>query len=108
MYGNLYSLFSSSYEIIKLEQNENFELGVSKEKWKNLCKTSSGNKKIMEAFQDNMKKEVRDAGPIFCESLNGKLLKFPETFEKFKEVTAFQISTMRKKTLNKMAITVSA
>ena len=108
MYGNLYSLFSSSYEIIKLEQNENFELAVSKEKWNNLCKTSSGNKKIMEAFQDNMKKEVRDAGPIFCESLNGKLLKFPETFEKFKEVNAFQIVTIRKKTLNKMAITVSA
>ena len=81
MRGDLYSLFDSTFEELNLQQNENFQIAVLKDKMKSMCKSSGGNKKIMEAFQDNMKKEAIDAGPIFCESLNGKLLEIPETLE---------------------------
>ena len=73
-----------------------------------MCKSSAGNAKILEAFQDNMKKEAKDTGPIFCESLNGKLLEFPETFEEFEQVQSFKIATMKKKSLKNMAVTLNA
>ena len=72
-----------------------------------MCKSDLGNQK-MEAFQGNMDTEVKAASAIFCEPLNGWLIEFPTTFEKFKEIYDFQIRTMQKKTLNEMSITVNA
>ena len=100
---------TTEFDRITLElQNVNFQLGVSGQKWTNLCKGKMGTKKIIEAFQDNMGKEAKAAGPIFCEPLNGRMIEFPETTEKFEELRTFQVSTMRKKKLNEMSMTVNA
>ena len=77
----MYSLFTSPFEKINLNQNVNYHLGVLKEKYRNLCKGVAVSEKIFEAFQDNMEKEAIAAGPIFCDSLNGKLIAFPKTLE---------------------------
>ena len=73
-----------------------------------MCRSELGNKKILQAFQDNIDKEVNRAGPIFCEPLNGKLIDFPDTIEKFQEINAFKMSTMKIKNFNEMSITVNA
>ena len=73
-----------------------------------MCKGKTGKTKIVEVFQDNIDKEVRDAGPIFCEPLNGKLVDFPATLEEYEEMNAFQISNLRKASLNELAMTVNA
>ena len=87
-----------SFDRIKLQlQNVNFQLAVLGQKWDSLCKSKSGNKRIIEAFQDNMDKEARTAGSIFCEPLNGKLLGFPVTINEFKEIQNFQTTIIKKK-----------
>ena len=102
----MYSL-TEAFDRISLQlQNIDYSLGVSAQKWTNLCKSKSG--KIWEAFHDNIDKEARDAGPIFCEPLNGKLVEFPETFEDFEEMNDFQIANMKKASINELAITVNA
>ena len=101
----MYSL-TDSLSLISIQiQIIHFPLGVSAQKWTNLCKAKSG--KIVEAFQDNIDKEVRAAGPIFCGSLNGKLIEFPETFEEYEEVNALQIANMKRLNLNEMSIPVN-
>merc|ERR1711892_699434 len=87
-------LFSSTglFDRISLQlQNIEYQLGVSARKWKDLCESDMGNKKILEVFQDNMDKELNRAGPIFCEPLNGKLIEFPHSLEKLQEINAFKM-----------------
>ena len=64
------------------------------QKWTSLCKGTTTNTQILETFQDNMDKEVKAAGPIFCEPLNGKLIGFPETMDEFKEILDFKTKFM--------------
>ena len=62
----------------------------------------------MEVFQDQMDKEAKAASAIFCEPLNGQLVKFPQTMEEYKEIYDFLINTMKRKTLSEMSITLDA
>ena len=62
----------------------------------------------MEVFQDTIDKAARDAGPIFCEPLNGKMIGFPETIEEFDVVNSLLISSMKFYDLNEMAIVINA
>ena len=57
---------------------------------------------------DNMDKPAKEAGPIFCESLNGKLLEFPKSIEQLQIINDFQILVMKKKSFNEMSITLNA
>ena len=104
----MYSLFTSDFEPLVLHQNDNYEVKVTKQKRSNLCKSKGSNSRIMEAFQDQMDKEAKAANSIFCEPLNGHLVDFPKTMDEYKEIYDFQISTMKRKTLNEMSITLDA
>ena len=106
--GDLYSQ-NMELDVITLQlQNKNFKLSIKGQKWNNLCKGGKDNSKIVEAFQDNIDKEAKAAGPIFCETLNGKIIEFPESIESFKEIHDYQISLLRKKKMSEMSITVNA
>ena len=100
---------TASFDRLKLQlQNVNFQLAVLGQKWDSLCKSKTRNKKIIEAFQDNMDKEARAAGSIFCEPLNGKFIGFPVTINEFEEIRDFQTTIIKKKRLKEMSITVNA
>ena len=77
-------------------------------KWKNLCKGASSNELIYQIFQDNMKKKVKSAGPIFCEPLNGKLLELPLTLTELQKINTFQLKTMQKLNLKEMSFSTNA
>ena len=55
--------------------------------------------KIIEAFQDNMRKQAEAAGSIFCDPLNGKYLEFPLTMSDFSVIQYYQMTMLRKKNL---------
>ena len=44
-----------------------------------LCMDLNKGRANFEAFQDNIDKAVKNAGSIFCDTLNGKIVGFPET-----------------------------
>ena len=71
-------------------------------KQKNLCKASSN--KIIEIFQDGIEKQALSAGPIFCEPLNAKIVKFPETIEGLNSLIKFQEIQMKIFGLEEMSI----
>ena len=98
-----------SFDRIKLQlQNTNFQLAVMGQKWDGMCKSNTNNKRIIEAFQDNMEKKAKAAGSIFCEPLNGKFLEFPVTLNELSEIRDFQTGIIRKKSLKEMQITLNA
>ena len=104
-------MFAWTADFVKLSlqlDNKDYQLGVSVRKWKKLCKSKVSNNKIVEAFQDNMVKEARAAGPIFCEPLNGNLVVFPETLQDFEEINTFKTTMLRNRGLTEMSITVNA
>ena len=86
--GDLYSSTVGLDKIVYQIPN-NFQLEVSVLKWKNLCQGASSNELIYQIFQDNMKKKVKSAGPIFCEPLNGKLLEFPVALTELEKINTF-------------------
>ena len=51
-----------------------------------LCRSTESTGKLFEAFNDNVNKQARNAGKIFCNSLNGNLAKFPTSYEDFQSL----------------------
>ena len=106
--GDLYSQNSKLYIITLQLQITNFNLNFVGQKWNSLCKGSTNNNNIVEAFQDNIGNEAKAAGQIFCDTLNGKILRFPESIEQLKEIQNFKMNFMRKKKMNEMSIALNA
>ena len=73
-----------------------------------LCESTKTIGKVFEAFNDNVKKEARDAGKIFCESLNGNLARFPESYDDFKSLLDYKTQIMRKLDIKSLTTPVSA
>ena len=73
-----------------------------------VCKSSANVTKIYEAFMDNVDKEARNAGKIFCESLNGHLARFPETYENFISLLDYKTQLMETKNMQSLKTPVSA
>ena len=89
-------------------ENVNFQITVTLQKWKKLCKSITTSSKILEAFQDNIEKKANEAGPIFCDPLNGNLIDFPRTINNLQELQAFKTKIMQKNNFKALAITVNA
>ena len=73
-----------------------------------MCRSKSGNSKIIEAFQDNMEKQAEAAGSIFCDPLNGKFLGFPLTMSEFSVIQDYKMKILRKKKLGEMSVSLNA
>ena len=53
-----------------------------------MCRDVNKKTDNLEVFQDNIDKAVSNAGPIFCDKLNGKIISFPETFTQLSALNA--------------------
>ena len=73
-----------------------------------MCKDVNKTKINLEAFQDNIDKAVKNAGPIFCDSLNGKIIGFPETFTELTHVKDYKTKVLDQTGIAGMAVAVNA
>ena len=63
---------------------------------------------FLEIFKDNNPDvPLEEIGPVFCDSLNGKLLPMPETFEKFRELQQVVLNYLTKKGGEGLSLVVS-
>ena len=65
-------------------------------------------RKLFEAFNDNVNKQARNAGKIFCNSLNGNLAKFPTSYEDFQSLLDYKTQLMSALDIESIATPVSA
>ena len=63
---------------------------------------------LLEAFQDNIDKEAKNAGSIFCDTLNGKMISFPESMNQLSEIIEYKTKLMEKTSLDEMEVAVNA
>ena len=72
-----------------------------------MCKGANERSEIIEAFQDNVDKEARQAGPIYCDTLNGKIIGFPGSVTQLSDLVEFKNKFMARAEMNIMAISVN-
>ena len=72
-----------------------------------ICKTSKTNV-VLEAFQDNVEKEAQNAGAIFCDTLNGKMISFPESRDNLLDLISYKTRVMDQTIVDEIAITLNA
>ena len=73
-----------------------------------MCKAVNESKLNLELFQDNKDKEAKNAGSIFCDTLNGRMISFPETMDQLSVLIDYKTKVMDKTSLDSMAVAISA
>ena len=83
--GDLFN-YNKDYEMLELNSGESVTISTAAVDEKNFCKNSS--EYIYEGFKDHYNQEaiMEIHGPVFCDSLNGKLVGFPETLSDVKKI----------------------
>ena len=83
--GDLFN-YNEDYEMLELSSGESVTISTAAVDEKNFCKNSS--EYIYEDFKDHYNDEaiMENHGPVFCNSLNGELVGFPETLEDVKKI----------------------
>ena len=61
-----------------------------------MCRDVNKTNVLLEAFQDNIDKEAKNAGSIFCDTLNGKMISFPESMNQLSEIINYKTKLMEK------------
>ena len=92
-------LFSSNYdyERLQLSDSDVFTLSTVAMSKTVTCKRNEGT--FYEGFEDEKFLKVKDAGPIMCSSINGKLVSFPETYQEFKALMEYSESLLYHKNI---------
>ena len=75
---------------------------------KGMCRDVNKTIVNMEAFQDNIDKAVKNAGAIFCDTLNGEIIGFPKTETKLSDLKGYKSKVLEQTELENMAIIVNA
>ena len=73
-----------------------------------MCKAVNKTGTILEAFQDNIDKEAKNAGSIFCDTMNGRMISFPETLSQLSEIIDYESEIMANANLDVLAAAVNA
>ena len=73
-----------------------------------MCDSSTKIDTVYEAFMDNSEKQVVSAGEIFCETLNGKLVRFPETPNEYEKLKLYLTQLIEAKDINSATTPVVA
>ena len=73
-----------------------------------MCRDVNKTDIILEAFQDNIDKEANNAGSIFCDTMNGKMISFPESMNQLSDIIDYKTKVMVQANLDEMAIAVNA
>ena len=70
------------------------------------CKKKNGT--IYEAFYDGKSFQAKHAGPIFCSTMNGYQISFPETYDDFKTILDYQANFLDHKNMGYMETVMNA
>ena len=73
-----------------------------------ICRTANTTNVILEAFEDNTAKEAKYAGSIFCDTLNGRIISFPETMTQAYDIMTYTTKMMAQANLNEIATAINA
>ena len=73
-----------------------------------ICTEVNKNEVVLEAFQDNTIIEARQAGHIFCDTLNGKMISFPESMTELSELKDYALDLHALANLSTLAIPLNA
>ena len=106
--GDLFSL-KRDFKDTKLQLGDkNLKIKVKSFLPSSLCRSREVMSKVLEAFNDKINKQARNAGKIFCESLNGILAKFPNSYEDFKSLLDYKTRLMTSLNISSMSAPVNA
>ena len=100
MRDSIFSLTTNFSKATIQYNDKNMLIKVVSVKEDSVCANSGEMGKVYEAFNDNVKKEVNNAGKIFCETLNGKLARFPEKNDQFKQLYDYMEQLIESKGIN--------
>ena len=104
----MFSLSLHYKNVMFTMDNENFLLSVKAMSKEALCSSSSEGDFILEAFQDNLAKAANDAGSIFCETLNGNMIGFPQNQQSMENLIQYKSMLMETSGLPSISITLDA
>ena len=97
------------FKDIKLQLGDkNLKIKMKSMRPSSLCRSKEVMRKVFEAFNDNINKQARNAGKIFCESLNGLLAKFPNSYENFKSLLEYKTRLMTTLNISSISTPVNA
>ena len=93
------------YKKIKFDlSNPNFIMKIRTLPMEGRCSKTE----VVEAFQDNLAKEAQKAGSIFCDTLNGEMISFPESIGQLVDLTNYLTKVMAKTNLDTIDVGVNA
>ena len=72
------------------------------------CPNGKQDKVFLEAFQDNTAMEASQAGAVFCDTLNGKMIGFPETMTELSDLKDYASELLTLANLDELAIPLNA
>ena len=72
-----------------------------------VCKTPGSKYVKLEAFQDNIGKRAKEAAFLFCESLNGEIVGFPESYSELSHINDYKSKLMNTIGVDEMEIIVN-
>ena len=80
-----------------MSQTKDVSVSLTRVNKRTICTRNAGN--IYEIFRDHYNEGflMNQMGPIFCSTLNGRLIGFPETYEQFQEIISYAQDFMAKK-----------
>ena len=73
-----------------------------------MCRSVNQTTSNLELFQDNIDKEAKNAGSIFCDTLNGKMISFPESISQLSDLMDYKTKVMAQTNLDSMAVAINA
>ena len=88
--------------------DQNLKIKISSILPNSLCRNNAKEGKVFEAFNDNVDKEAKHAGNIFCDTLNGKLARFPVSHSEFKSLLDYKTRLMKTLNIPSISTPVSA
>ena len=73
-----------------------------------ICTNVNKNEVALEAFQDNTNMEAAQAGHVFCDTLNGKIISFPESMTELSELKDYALELHTLANISTLAIPLNA
>ena len=104
----MFSLQFHYAQVIFKLKNPNIFLAAQALSVDGMCREVNKTETILEAFQDNIDKEAKNAGSIFCDTMNGRMISFPESMNDLTAIVDYKTKVMAQANLNVMEVAVNA
>ena len=106
--GDLFSLQNDYTQVTFNLDTANIRLAAKALSTDGMCRNVNKKYLKLEAFQDNIDKEAKHAGSIFCDTLNGKMLGFPNTMTELSDIIDYKEELMALTSLDDLEITINS